>query len=361
MIPASPDERRDFARGALAAFAVLLCAAELGARLLVSSGNLPRVIDVSGSLTTLAELRSRARALRGATGLLGDSVAGPTALLQHPVPRARGETPAARPGTRMPISSLSADGLTLPDLEGLAERLGDGAPADVFVLLNFRLFAASFEPPADALSREALLPSSAEDLRAARRSAAPATSATAAKTGDALGRRLYESAADVSRLFLVSQALRARVLAPSRKDVVERSLARLLPAAEDEDLTASLLRLRIAPFYEDRDWNPDSPAFASLRRLLSRRANGAGATVVVLVPQNPGETASLAPSRLAGNRALVRSAAESVLGPRGRFVDLVDALPAGAFLDHCHLTGEGNARLAGELAFAMDAARGRER
>ncbi|MBL8111846.1 MAG: hypothetical protein JNK60_03095, partial [Acidobacteria bacterium] len=232
-------------------------------------------------------------------GLLGDSVAGPTALLQNAVERAREQTLTAHLARRLPVLPLSADGLLLPDLEGLYERLGEDAPANLLVLLNFRMFAASFEVPEEALSRDALLPERAADLADARRRAGK---------GDAMGRRLYESAARASAFFLVSQTLRARLLAPSRKDLVERGLARLLPAADDEDLTASVLRLKVAPFSEDRDWNAASPAFRSLRRLLSRRTTGF--TAVALVPQNPAETAAVSPERLARNRALVKRVVE---------------------------------------------------
>jgi hypothetical protein len=113
--------------------------------------------------------------------------------------------------------------------------------------------------------------------------------------------------------------------------------------------------LRLAVLYEDRDWNAASPAFVSLRRLLSRRAAAPrGFTVVALVPQNPAETAAMSPERLAGNRALVKRVVEDA---GGRFLDLVDAFPESAFLDHCHLTGEGNARLAAQLDAAVGVSR----
>ncbi|MFN7986380.1 MAG: hypothetical protein U0529_02845 [Thermoanaerobaculia bacterium] len=337
------DAGRSFALGALTSLAALLLLAELVCRSLLATGGLYRLVDASGSLTSVAEARARARAFApgDAVALLGDSVAGPTALLQHRVPGARGKTLTAELGRRLAprgVLPLSADGMLLPDLEGLLESL-DEEPRDAVLLLNFRMFAAPYESPGAAASRDAFLPRGDVALRSAR----PA--------GDRLGSRLYESAAAASPFFLVTQVLRARAFAPSRKDVLERVLARLLPAADDDDLAASVLRLRIAPIYEDRAWNASAPAFASLSRILARRRSAR--TLVALTPQNPVETASLSPERLRSNRDLLRRAVEAGLGPAGRYLDLADALPEDAFLDHCHLTGQGNARVAEALASTL--------
>ena len=344
----SGEEGRAFALGALTSLSLLLLVAELLCRTLLGTGALYRLVDASGTLTSVAEVRARTRAFaaRGAVGLLGDSVAGATALVQHRVPGAREVTLTAALDRRLSPRSvlpLSADGLLLPDVEGLLERIGE-APRDVILLLNFRMFARTWEPEASAGSRDALLPAAL----ALRRGAGKASGSTGR-----LDSRLYESAAGTSSFFLVTQVLRARLFVPTRKDAIERALARLLPSAEDDDLAASVLRLKVAPIYEDRDWNAASPAFASLGRILARRRTS-GRTLVALAPQNPSETAGIAPGRLRSNRELLKTAVEGALTANGAYLDLADALPEDAFLDHCHLTGEGNARLAGALAAAFD-------
>jgi hypothetical protein len=295
----------------------------------------------------VAEVKARARAFapRGAVGLLGDSVAGVTALVQHRVPRARDLTLTAELDRRLSprgVLPLSADGLLLPDVEGLIETL-DEQPRDVVLLLNFRMFARTWESEPSASSRDAFLPAALALRRTAR---------TANRPTNHLDSTLYESAAGASSFFLVTQVLRARLFVPTRKDAIERALARLLPAAEDDDLAASVLRLKIAPIYEDRDWNASSPAFASLGRILAWRPGG-GRTLVALTPQNPSETAAIPPDRLRSNRELLKRTVEGALTPNGTYLDLADALPESAFLDHCHLTGDGNARLAETLAAAF--------
>jgi len=340
-------EGRAWALGALGSFLLLLIVSELFCRTLLGTGALYGLVDASGTLTSVAEVKARARAFAGrqAVGLLGDSVAGVTALVQHRVPRARQRSLTAELDRRLTprgVLPLSADGLLLPDVEGLLETL-EAPPRDVILLLNFRMFARSWETEASAGSRDGLLPVAMAGPR-------EAPSAAAAK--GRLDARLYESAAGASSLFLVTQVLRARLFVPTRKDAIERGLARLLPAAEDDDLAASVLRLRIAPIYEDRDWNPASPAFSSLGRILARRRS-AGRTLVALVPQNPSETAAIAPERLQSNRDLLKRTVVNALGADSAWIDLSDAMPQDAFLDHCHLTGEGNARLAGTLAAAF--------
>lgn len=340
-------EGRAFTRGALTSLLLLLVVSETSSRLLLGTGALYGLVDASGTLTSVAEVKARARAFAGrqAVGLLGDSVAGVTALVQHRVPRARQRSLTAELDRRLTprgILPLTADGLLLPDVEGILEALED-PPRDIVLLLNFRMFAPTWETEASASSRDAFLP-----VAMSGRREIPAADAARGR----LDARLYESAAGASSLFLVTQVLRARLFVPTRKDAIERGLARLLPAAEDDDLAASVLRLRIAPIYEDRDWNPTSPAFSSLGRILARRRS-AGRTLVALVPQNPSETAAIAPERLRSNRDLLRRTVVGALGADGAWIDLSDTLPQDAFLDHCHLTGEGNARLAEALVAAF--------
>lgn len=341
------QEGRSFALGALTSLLLLLIVSELACRALLGTGALYGLVDASGTLTSVAEVKARARAFapRKAVGLLGDSVAGVTALVQHRVPRARQRSLTAELDRRLSprgVLPLSADGLLLPDVEGLLEALED-PPRDVVLLLNFRMFARTWETEASASSRDGLLPAAMAGRR---------ESPSAAGAKGRLDARLYESAARASSLFLVTQVLRARLFVPTRKDAIERGLSRLLPTAEDDELAASVLRLRIAPIYEDRDWNPSSPAFSSLGRILARRRS-AGRTLVALAPQNPSETAAIAPERLRSNRDLLKRTVVSALGADGAWIDLSDALPQDAFLDHCHLTGEGNVRLAEDLAAAF--------
>jgi hypothetical protein len=349
-----PD--RSFLAGAAATFFTLLLLAEAAARLAAGTGWLYRRLDFSGSLTSLPELRQRIawNASRPRpVFVLGDSVLGATALWEGRVAHPRRLTvpaqlaaPAAAAGWS--VSSLAADGLLLPDLEAIGRELPGASPARTLIVLNFRMFAPEFADPAKAISREFLLPAldgRLPDPRLGRRD-------------DALGDRLAAAAAERCLLARTGWQLQPLWYFPTRRDAFRRLLepqgAELL---ESPDLREAALHLKVDPYYRDR-WDPSSIAFRALGALLDEsRARGAAVaaggraeTIVVLTPQNPDFVADA--ETFAWNRRVLGEFVARRGGPGGGalvYRDLADRFPSERFLDHCHLTPEGNREYAGLL------------
>lgn len=345
------SSERSRALGAVLGFVLCLVAAEATSRRLLATGSFYRLVDLSGTLTGAAELEDRIRSLwrgRNTVPLLGDSVLGASALAEHRVGSPRLATLTAQLRARVtprPVAPLSADGLLLPDLEGLAERLPDGvsSPAEALVLLNVRMFARRFEAGPKALSRDFLAPIGSSALVDARRSSPTEE--------ERLAHRIDDGASRLLALFRLTRAASASWWFPSRKHAVQRLIEKALPSEDDPDLASATLRMTVAEYYAPRAWNGDSEAFRSLDRLLRGLAARGTRSIVVLAPQNPEFMAEVAATPfLADNRALLARRVAAALSGRGVFVDLADRLPAKDFLDHCHLTAEGNARAALEIS-----------
>jgi hypothetical protein len=343
-----PD--RAFLAGAAATFFTLLLLAEAAARLAAGSGWLYRRIDFAGSLTSLPELEQRIawNSRRPyPVFLLGDSVLGATALWEHRVARPRRLTVPARlapsaAAAGISVQSLAADGLLLPDLEAIDRAIGASQAkgkelARRVIVLNFRMFAAEFAAPGKALSRDFLLP----ELRAEGSPPDPAL----AGRDDALGDRLSAGAARYCALARTAWQLQPLWYFPTRRDAFRRLLepAHGGPAEENTDLQDAALHLKVDPYYRDR-WDTGSPAFHALGALLeAARSHRDVQTIVVLTPQNPefvGDPAIFAWNR----RVLGEFVARHGQPGEGSvaYRDLADRFPAGRFLDHCHLTPEGN-------------------
>lgn len=337
-----PGARRAF--GAIAGFCGCLVLAEAASRAAFATGALYGTVDLDGTLTSEAEIEDRLRfAARGARPLLllGDSVLGASALLEHGVPEARTRTLSAALRAAIPDRSIvgaSADGLLLPDLEGIADRAARlRPPADAIVVLNFRMFAAPFESGPGSRSRDFLAPADA-----------PRRETRLDEEG--LSRRLEETASRFAALFRLTRAVKASWWRPSEKDVLQRALRIAAPASEDADLAEAALRLRVRDYYVPRHWSPDSEAFRSLDRLLGRLAAAGTRARVVLAPQNPEYLAEMRGTPyLAANRSLLANRVRAASGTDGAFADLADRFPPGAFLDHCHLGPDANAALARDL------------
>ena len=334
-----------FLAGAAATFLVLLAASEVGSRWALRSGLLYRRFDFSGTLTSLAELRDRIawdREQPRPIFLLGDSVLGASAMVEHRIAGARRMTvPAALGDEARPrgwsVASLAADGLLVPDLDAIAAELDRAAaasgPGRVVVVLNFRMFASEFEAPGRAISRDFLLPALAGELPDPRM----------AVGANGLDERLSEASVRASYLLRTTRLLQPLWYYPSRRDVFRRWLESG-ETSEGAEVREAALRLKVAPFYRDR-WNPAGLEFRALGQLLAKLQQRG--TLIVLSPQNPEfvEDAGV----FAANRATLRGFVEAKAAPGIAYADLSDRFPAGAFLDHCHLTPDANRQYARSL------------
>lgn len=351
-----PD--RAFVAGAAATFFALLLLAEGAARWAAGSGWIYRRIDFSGSLTSLPELQQRiAWNARRAYPifLLGDSVLGATALWEHRVEHPRRLTipaqlapPAAAGG--MSVQSLGADGLLLPDLEAIdrtIEAMRPRPPARRLIVLNVRMFAAEFAAPGKALSREFLRPELQGEV----------LDAMLPRRDDALGDSLSAGAARLSVLARTAWQLQPLWYFPTRRDAFRRLLEPAHGGAEEEstDLQEAALHLKVDPYYRDR-WDSSSVAFHALGALLeAARRRDDSQTILVLTPQNPafvGDTETFAWNRRVLAEFVARHSQPG--GASVAYRDLADRFSSDRFLDHCHLTPDGNREYAQILLALLD-------
>jgi hypothetical protein len=331
---------------AVLTFVLLLVATELVCRAFASSGFLYRRLDVSGALTSVPEIEDRLRSRGpGAVVLLGDSILGGTALWEHRVehPRARAlgaalakELAASGRGT----VGLAADGLLLPDLEPLARKAADARAGSVLLLLNFRMFAAEFQTPERAISRDFLVPPRAGGGEKAQEAS--------------LSRTLFDGAARDLATFRTAQLLRTLWYFPTQKDALQRLVEPFFGPEETDDVREAALRLKIAPYYKDA-WSPASPAFHALLRISLEMKRRGVPLAVALAPQNPEVVEGVGDrATFEKNRALLAASLARTSRP---LLDLSAKYPAESFLDHCHLTADGNHALAADLAHAALEAR----
>lgn len=326
-------------RAVVCTFAALLAFTEIACRVFAATGFLYRRFDLSGALTSLAEVDDRLRIVHSdprAVVLLGDSVLGGTALWEHREPRAREAALAS--GLRRELArtgrasvSLGADGLLLPDLQALAQPIAEAHPGAVLLLVNFRMLASEFQSTERATSRDFLAP------------ARPHGSTGSPEP--VLSRLLFTEASRHVALFRTAQLVRVLWYFPTQRDAIQRLVDPLFSPDQSDDVREAALRLKIAPIYRET-WRMDAIALRAARDLVRTLSVRGIRTVVALAPQNPAVVEAVGdPEAFRRNRALLRE----TLAP-ATLHDLADRYPDDLFLDHCHLTAEGNQLLAVELA-----------
>jgi hypothetical protein len=324
---------------AAASFVVLLLAAEGASRLAVRTGFWYSRFDVAGAVTSLPELEDRvawAASRPRPLFVLGDSVLGASALLEHGAASPRKSTLAARLAEREAVrgshvESLAADGMLLDDLEAESRVLSDATSRGrVLVVLNFRMFASEFLDARKSRSREFLAPQLHPSLETA----------------------LPERAVRASALLRTSSMLQSLWYFPTRRDFFRRVAERVLGGDSDPEIQEAALRLKVAPYYRDR-WKLGSPPFAALASIL-RDLAAAGPVAVVLTPQNPDfvEDTKLFAANRADLAEFLRG--QGTTAHLVEYRDWADKYPSERFLDHCHLTAEGNREYAAELARWID-------
>jgi hypothetical protein len=153
-----------------------------------------------------------------------------------------------------------------------------------------------------------------------------------------------------SALLRSAAMLRSLWYFPTRRDFFRRATERVLGAESDPDIQEAALRLKVAPYYRDR-WDASAPAFRSLEASV-RRLAAAGPVAVVLTPQNPDfvDDAAL----FAANRALLADFFAARAIPGVEFRDWSARFAPDRFLDHCHLTADGNKEYAEEVGRWLD-------
>lgn len=332
---------RSFQAGFVLALFFWLLAAEVFCRYAAESGFWYARLDFSGRLVSLAELRDRiAFHTRepGTVCLLGDSVVGSSALVENRIDNADEYSLTRRLRTRLGdrgrrVFSLSADGLLVPDVEAVLSEFSRSRPGLVLILLNYRMFAPEFDKESAAASRSFLV--------AGRDGSGEPPS---------LSLQVETFAQEHWGLFRSTQLLKSIWYFPTQKAFFQKQLERVVPRPEEDDLAGAALKFKVAPYYRGVIWHLDTPAFRSLGRLLAGVQAARIPSLLVLTPQNTAYLEGvLDPSLFAANRALLADVMRRHAGPGVRYFDWADRYPATSFLDHTHLTRDGNDRYAADL------------
>jgi len=343
---------------AAASFFGLLFLSEALLRLTVPTGFWYRHFDLSGDLTSLAEVRDRVRFAvppGHRVFLLGDSVLGASALTEHRLPDPRSKTLSTLLNRRLRSNgsnglSLGSDGLLLPDIEGLTAEFADHPPERILLLLNFRMFAKDFTQGPKALSRSFLRKNISPEFQGAFAVDPPAPQESR------LSDDLYEGFCARWVLFRETQMFKTLWYYPSQKDFYQRILERAVGRSETQsDLVEAALRLKVASYYQPYSWDKLSPPFGCLGRTLERWAKSGVRVTVVLTPQNKDFLGdSLDGPSFDKNRKTLADFMKSFSGPALVYQDWSTRYPPSLFLDHCHLTSEGNERYAQELSNLLE-------
>jgi hypothetical protein len=344
---------KTFLLGAFLSFFGLLALTEIFLRLTVPTGVWYRHFDFSGDMTSLAELRDRLTTTpkEHRILLLGDSVLGASALVEHRLPQARGKTLSRVLTTKLQAQgwstlSLGSDGLLLPDLEGLTVEASARPPERVLLLLNVRMFASDFVQGPKALSRKFLR----EDLSTETREALGVDPQETEES--ILSDQLYAALCDHWVLFRESQMAKTLWYYPSQKDFFQRFLEGIVGQNETQsEIVEAALKQKIASYYQAGLWDPKSPPWKSLRKSLDPWVRLKVPVTVVLTPQNAKYLGRYfdQPSFEKNRKALA-----AFLQPFAKsgvtYLDWSSRYPSPMFLDHCHLTPEGNGWYADDLA-----------
>jgi len=334
------------ALGVAAAFLLCWLLAEGVCLTLEKSGLLYRHLNPVVALTSRPEAEARLRYVARQTAVvaLGDSVLGPTALMQARRQGARASSLATRLRDEAAASgdtfvNLGADGLLLPDLDALTDDLLASKPSGVLLLLNVRMFAPEYASGESTFSRPYLqaghLPKDASE-----------------KVELALFRH--------SPLFRTTRLLRTLWYHPSQKETFQRLLEKVFHLESDEELQHAALVMKTAPFYSNV-WGVEEAPLLALQNLLGKLSASKVPVLVVLTPQNPSFLgARFDALKFEKNRQTLQATVRPFLRAGLTYEDWSGRLSAASFLDHCHLKPEANALLARDLFSALEKTRSTE-
>ncbi len=344
---------KSFLLGAFSAFLGLLFFFEIFLRLTVPAGFWYRHFDLSGDMTSLAELRDRlsfAALSDHRVLLLGDSVLGASALMEHRIPEARSKTLSSLlkeslRATNINAISLGSDGLLLPDIEGLTAEFSTAPHEKILLLLNFRMFSKEFGEGAKALSRNFLLSDLPDEIQ--KRLSPDKLPTAEAQLSD----RLYAGMCDHWFLFRETQMLKTLWYYPSQKDFFQRLLEQVVGKNEDQsDMIEAALKQKIASYYQPYLWDTEALPLNCLKRVLDQWTEKHIPVEVILTPQNRKFLGSyLDKPSFEKNRKTLAVFMKNYAQQGVVYRDWADRYGTTSFLDHCHLTPRGNEQYAKDL------------
>jgi hypothetical protein len=345
---------KSFLWGVLSSFFGLLLLSELFLRATVPTGFWYRHFDFSGDMTSQAEMRDRIRYAAPSEHrvlLLGDSVLGASALMEHRIPAARSKTLSSilsadlREKNGLDALSLGSDGLLLTDIQGLSAEWVSHPPSRVLLLLNFRMFSKEFAEGPKALSRQFLMADLPEDIQ--KRLAPDKAPGEEARLSD----KLYAWMTDHWFLFRETQMAKVLWYYPSQKDLFQRQLEKIMGTNETQsEIAEAALKQKIASYYQAYTWDPQSLPLTSLKQILDQWTVAHIPVRIILTPQNPKFLGSyLDKPSFQKNRKVLAAFLKPYAKQGVAYQDWADKYPSSLFLDHCHLAPEGNQRYAEDL------------
>ncbi len=352
---------KSFYLGALTSFFGSILLAEIALRMTVPAGFWYRHFDFSGDMTSLAELRDRLQYFpRKEPGdkpilLLGDSVLGASALMEHRVPGARGKTLSIflredlQSSNQFPLS-LGSDGLLLPDIQALTPELLPLKLRRILLLLNFRMFSQEFNGGTKALSRYFLQENLPQDIQQRLGQDSKATPETR------LSDNLYTFFSWHWFLFRETQMAKTLWYYPSQKDFFQRFLEKVVGKNDTQsDIFEAALKQKVASFYQPYLWDIQGLPFTSLKAILDQWAGQNIPVLVVMTPQNKKFMGSYLDEASFGKNRKILAAFMMPFEKKGMvYLDWADHYPSADFLDHCHLKPQGNEKFAMELAALLE-------
>jgi hypothetical protein len=313
-----------------------------------------RHLDISGDLTSLPEIEDRIRftyPLQRPFFLLGDSVLGASSMIEHRIPQARSKTltqdlTAQFNIVHQPVLSLGSDGNLLTDIVALNTEIKPQQGDHLLLLLNFRMFAQEFDDGPKGLSRYFLEPDLPADIQN-RLNPDKSPSQESQLSDD-----LYCLMCRHWLLFRETQMMKTLWYYPSQKDFYQHLLENLVGTNDAQaDLIEAALKQKIATYYQPYVWDKKGLSFTCLQKILDSWSAKHVRVTVILTPQNQKFLGSyLDKSSFKKNRALLAVFMKNYISKDIRYEDWCDRYPSVFFLDHCHLTPEGNQKYATDLS-----------
>ncbi|HXL73451.1 MAG TPA: hypothetical protein VN963_07505, partial [bacterium] len=152
-------------------------------------------------------------------------------------------------------------------------------------------------------------------------------------------------------LFRETQMVKTLWYYPSQKDFYQRLLESIVGANNAQaDMIEAALKQKIASYYQPYVWDKKTLPFACLQKTLDSWAANHVRVTVILTPQNKKFLGSyLDKPSFKKNRALLAGFMKTYAARGIYYEDWANRYPSTMFLDHCHLTPEGNEQYAKDL------------
>jgi hypothetical protein len=246
--------------------------------------------------------------------------------------------------------SMGSDGMLLPDMEAITHETIHNPPEKLVLLLNMRMFAKEFNHGSKGISRKFLL---AEVDGATKRD----LQSDLVETQESqLSDQLYDKLTRHWWLFRETQMLKTLWYYPSQKDFLQRVVEQWMGRSEIQaTLAEAALKLKIAAWYQSYSWDRQGLPMVSLRRILDKWKQSGTSITVILTPQNAkflGKAWDKA--SIDANSKLLAEVISEYTDAKLNFQDWSERYPSKLFLDHCHLTVNGNEQYGKDLMELMN-------